>query len=69
MNRFFCWLTGGHKYDCKDIKTEMLPDDHRWVILSAKCSKCGVISEFAVNVDCEMKNDLIGMEEEMGCVE
>lgn len=39
MNRIFCKLTGGHKWDCKDVRIEPAVD----ILMNVthKCKKCG----------------------------
>lgn len=69
MKRFLCWLTGGHKYRDENIKSELVPDDVRQVILSNECIKCGEPTFFIMNVDRKIKNDIIRLKKEMGCGE
>ena len=40
MNRFFCWLTGGHRYDHSNQIAENSPDSND-VWISNHCIKCG----------------------------
>ena len=61
LKRLRCFLTGGHKYAHKNIETHTHPYDSRWVLLSDKCIKCGKLYCVAVNVDCQIKHDLIPM--------
>ena len=42
MNRLFCFLTGGHKYENKNIETETVGDDY---IVKNACIKCGKLYE------------------------
>lgn len=58
MNRLVCFLTGGHKYADKNIKSELIPDDTRHIILSNECVKCGMIIEFIMDVDAQIKHDM-----------
>lgn len=39
MNRVFCWMTGGHKWDCKNVRIEPAVD----ILMNVthKCKKCG----------------------------
>lgn len=40
MNRLFCWLTGGHKYDDSNLETAYIPQRDVY-LLSNHCIKCG----------------------------
>lgn len=61
MNKLLCFLTGGHKYADKNIKTELIPDDTKHVILSNECVKCGEVSFFVMNVDTQIKHDMTAL--------
>lgn len=43
MNRIFCKLTGGHKWDCKNVRIEPQVDILFNVI--HKCKKCGAVRQ------------------------
>lgn len=58
MNRLMCFLTGGHRYADKNIKTELIPDDTRRIILSNECIKCGCVTAFLMDVDAQIKHDM-----------
>ena len=58
MNKFICFLTGGHRYADKNIKAETIPDDTKHIILSNECVKCGAVSAFIMNVDAQIKHDI-----------
>ena len=40
MKRFFCWLTGGHKYNDKNQESAYLPKERKTLIAN-HCIKCG----------------------------
>ena len=50
MNKFMCFLTGGHKYSDANMKTETSPDDNNIVVLTNPCVKCGDLSVVYMNV-------------------
>ena len=41
MNRLFCWLTGGHRYDDKNLKTYYNPNTRKSFMWNY-CTKCGI---------------------------
>lgn len=61
MNRIMCFLTGGHRYRGENIETATHPHHSGWVLLSNRCVKCGKRVAFALDVDCQIKLDLIAM--------
>jgi hypothetical protein len=61
MKAFMCFLTGGHKYADENIKSELIPDDTKHIILSNECVKCGCITEFIMDVDAQIKHDMAVM--------
>lgn len=58
MNRLMCFLTGGHKYFDKNIKTQIMPDDFNIVELTNPCVKCGTLSVFRMNVKKQIEKDI-----------
>ena len=40
MNKFFCWLTGGHKYEDKNLESAYSPYTGQQLIVN-RCAKCG----------------------------
>ena len=58
MNRLMCFLTGGHKYYDKNIKTQIMPDDFNIVELTNPCVKCGTLSVFRMNVKKQIEKDI-----------
>lgn len=58
MNRLMCFLTGGHKYSDKNIKTQTMPDDFNIVELTNLCVKCGTLSVFHMNVKKQIEKDI-----------
>lgn len=58
MNRLMCFLTGGHKYYDKNIKTQIMPDDCNIVELTNPCVKCGTLSVFHMNVKKQIEEDI-----------
>ncbi len=58
MQRLLCFLTGGHRYADKNIKSELIPDDTKHIILSNECVKCGTRTEFIMDVDAQIKHDM-----------
>lgn len=56
MNRFFCFLTGGHRYADVNIRTQTMPDDWRIVEITNPCIKCGDISVFYMNVEAQIRS-------------
>lgn len=58
MNRFLCFLTGGHKYRDSNMTAQTTPDDFNTVTLSNPCIKCGTLSIFQMNVGAVLSKDL-----------
>ena len=58
MNRFFCWLTGGHKYDNCNVKIEQCPDDVRKMFVTNHCVKCGMIRFSVLDENTVIQNAL-----------
>ena len=58
MNSFMCFLTGGHKYFDKNIKTQIMPDDFNIVELTNPCVKCGTLSVFHMKVEKQIEKDI-----------
>lgn len=58
MRAFMCFLTGGHKYADENLKSELIPDDTRHIILSNACVKCGCVTEFVMDVEAQVEHDI-----------
>ena len=58
MNRFMCFLTGGHKYSAANIRTQTMPDDFNIVEITNPCMKCGTLSVCYMNVQKQIKKDI-----------
>lgn len=58
MNRLMCFLTGGHKYSDKNIKTQTMPDDFNIVEITNPCVKCGTLLVFHMNVKKQIEKDI-----------
>ena len=58
MNKLMCFLSGGHRYADKNLKTELIPDDIRHVIISNECVKCGNAFVFIMDVNAQIKHDM-----------
>ena len=54
---FVCWLTGGHKYADKNLRTIYAPDT-RESLLWNYCVKCGTAYLFTINTDEIVKRDI-----------
>jgi hypothetical protein len=57
MNSFFCWLTGGHRYADKNLKTYYSPDTRESTVFN-HCVKCGIGFLFEMNTDALVKRDM-----------
>lgn len=60
MNKFMCFLTGGHKYSDANMKTETSPDDNNIVVLTNPCVKCGGLSVVYMKVGKFIEKELKG---------
>ena len=49
MNKFMCFLTGGHKYSDANMKTETSPDDNNIVVLTNPMVGAAGISAFPMS--------------------
>ena len=58
MNKFMCFLTGGHKYSDANMKTETAPDDNNIVVLTNPCVKCGDLLVVYMNVGKYIEKEL-----------
>lgn len=58
MNRLMCFLTGGHKYSDKNIRTQTMPDDFKIVEITNPCVKCGTSSVLYMNVNKQIEKDV-----------
>ena len=61
MNRFACFLTGGHKYFGANIRTQTMPDYFNIIEITNPCVKCGTLSVFHMNVKKEIETDIARM--------
>ena len=61
MNRFMCFLTGGHKYSDANIRTQTMPDDFNIIEITNPCIKCGALSVFYMNVQKQIEKDIAKM--------
>ena len=61
MNRFMCFLTGGHKYSAANTRTQTMPDDFNIVEITNPCIKCGTLSVFYMNVQKQIEMDIARM--------
>lgn len=52
MNKFICWITGGHRYLDKNITLE---HDGGYCIFKNKCLKCGKVREDRILEDTILK--------------
>ena len=57
MREFLCWLTGGHRYADKNLKT-LYHTDTRKTLLWNYCVKCGIAYIFTINTDELVKRDI-----------
>lgn len=57
MNKFFCWLTGGHKYEDKNLESSYLLFTRQYLMVN-RCVKCGKIYTATIDADAIIKRDL-----------
>ena len=57
MNKFFCWLTGGHRYEDKNLESAYCPFTRQSLMVN-RCVKCGEIYTATINTDAIIKRDL-----------
>lgn len=57
MKRFFCWLTGGHKYEDKNLKSTYFRGKGI-THFTNRCIKCGKNYHFLIDTDRIMQKDL-----------
>ena len=57
LREFLCWITGGHEYADKNLKTFYLPTT-RESLMWNYCVKCGIAHLFKINTDEIVKRDL-----------
>ena len=57
MNAFFCWLTGGHKFESKNLISAQAPDGSHTSFMNC-CSKCGKAFAYLVDMKSVLKADM-----------
>ena len=57
VRRLLCWITGGHKYADKNLRT-LYDQEDRKSLMWNYCVKCGIAYLFKINTDEIVKRDL-----------
>lgn len=57
LRLFLCWITGGHKYADKNLKTYYNPNTRQSSMWNY-CVKCGTAYLFKINTDEIVKRDI-----------
>lgn len=57
MKRFLCWLTGGHRYADKNLRTYYSQETNETLFFN-HCVKCGIGYLFEMNTHALVKKDM-----------
>ena len=57
LRRFLCWLTGGHRYEDKNLTTYYSPMNRKTVFANY-CVKCGTQNLWELDIDRILQEDI-----------